>query len=321
MTKKIFLLGLTLALAGAAVGCGDDDDVITPPPVDGGRRDMNTATDGGPVDGGGGPDVDGGPSTATCGTYCAAIAASCTAANAQYPDTAACLLACSDFPTDGEDGATAGDNIQCRIYHAGAAATDAATHCSHAGASGGTVCGALPVYDFRTDPDSAFVRFDRMGMPAVATALIPSARKTAYNGAGPTEDAAGAFAGDIVSTLTGIHMALDDDLAGAGLDPCSMTGGAMSQCITQRVGGAGGPTVVSLILPDTLQINTDAAAGFPNGRMLPDPVVDVTLAVVLLDMVTTAPDALAALPLNPTANDKPFTATFPFLATPHTAAP
>ena len=76
-------------------------------------------------------------------------------------------------------------------------------------------------FNFRTDANSAFVRVDRMGMPAVSTALIPSSRKTAYNDASPADDAAGTFVPDLTSTLTGLTNALADDLVGAGLPPCA----------------------------------------------------------------------------------------------------
>lgn len=397
MTKKLFLLGLTLALGSAAIGCGDDD--VTPPP-DGGPVDMNVEPDLG-------ADVDGGPPAGlTCASYCALVTTNCTATNAQYadmaecmtqctaaaipagtdgmtdgntlgcriyhsgvaatdpdthcvhaglsggavcgticeaycsliqgactgdnqqyPDSDACLRACADLPATGALGATDGDTVQCRLYHASAAIGDAVTHCPHAGASGGGVCGAALTYDFRTGAAAAYTQFDRMGMPAVATALIPSARKTAYNQAGITNDAALDFAGDIVGSLAGLHTALDDDLTTAGLTACSMVPAtAAAPCIQQTV-GAGGPTVVSLVVPDTLQIDTDGTAGFPNGRKLADQVVDVTLAVILLDLTSTTgcaggpctPGTLAALPLNPTANDRPFSTAFPFVAAPHAA--
>ena len=73
-----------------------------------------------------------------------------------------------------------------------------------------------------------------------------------------------------------------------------------------------------LIVPDTLKIDTAVAAGFPNGRKLPDKVIDITLAVILLDLGVGGQTAgtLAGLPLNPPANDKPFGSTFPYLAAP-----
>jgi hypothetical protein len=37
-------------------------------------------------------------------------------------------------------GDTGGDTRECRIYHLGAAAGDAALHCPHASSDGGGVC-------------------------------------------------------------------------------------------------------------------------------------------------------------------------------------
>ena len=77
-------------------------------------------------------------------------------------------------------------------------------------------------FDFRTDPDSAYTRVDRMGMPAVATALIGTSMKTAYNDANPSDDAAGKFVPEITSRLTVLASALNDDFFAAGLTPCAV---------------------------------------------------------------------------------------------------
>lgn len=153
-----------------------------------------------------------------------------------------------------------------------------------------------------TDPGS-YVRIDRMGMPAIATAVISS--KDEYNQADPVDDAAGDFVPEIIDNVTFFHSALDDDLSGAGLAPC-----LVDDCIAQAA---------PLVLPDTLKIDPAASPGFPNGRRLGDPVMDVTLAVVLLDLAVEGQTALtlAGLPLNPPANDVPFGTVFPYLATPH----
>ena len=96
-------------------------------------------------------DVDGGgvcaDATPSCAEYCATVTSSCTGANAQYTDEQACLDYCEIWALlpAGQAGATEGNSIGCRTYHAGVAAggpDDAATHCPHAGASGGNVCGS-----------------------------------------------------------------------------------------------------------------------------------------------------------------------------------
>ncbi len=76
-------------------------------------------------------------------------------------------------------------------------------------------------FNFRTDPDSAFVRVDRMGMPAVATALIASPRKSAYNDIDPSDDAALRFAPDLIDRLATLTGALADDFIALGLTPCA----------------------------------------------------------------------------------------------------
>lgn len=92
-------------------------------------------------------------------------------------------------------------------------------------ANGGAVPqGTGTTFNFRTDPASSYTRVDRMGQPAVATALIGSSLKNAFNDANPSDDVAGTFVGGadgIVQQLTNLHNALADDLIAAGLTPCS----------------------------------------------------------------------------------------------------
>lgn len=85
-------------------------------------------------------------------------------------------------------------------------------------------------------------------------------------------------------------------------------------CLNQVVPGTGGVTVAGAVVPDTLTLNLGANAGFPNGRLLADPVIDVTLAVIFLDLSRNGPGTLAGLPLNPPRNDVPLPTGFPFLA-------
>ena len=94
----------------------------------------------------------------------------------------------------------------------------------------------------------------------------------------------------------------------------------VSSCLNQQIPGT--PfTVAQAVVPDTLTIDLTAPSGFPNGRRLPDPVIDVTLAVIFLDLTQNAPDTLAKLPLNPPANDVAFRSAFPYLATPQGSPP
>jgi hypothetical protein len=155
---------------------------------------------------------------------------------------------------------------------------------------------------FAADPPESYTRVDRMGMPAVATAVITS--KDMYNAANPSNDANLDFVAEIGANVGALHVALDDDLMGFMLEPC-----LPNDCLAQA-----GPAVI----PDTLKIDLTAPAGFPNGRALTDQVIDITLALVLLDL--TAPmqgvTTFSDIPLNPGANDAVFLDDFPYLAPP-----
>lgn len=163
-------------------------------------------------------------------------------------------------------------------------------------------------FEFRTDQPEAYTRVDRSGMPAIATALIAS--RDAYNDANPTDDIAGSFVPEILNSLTTLHGALDGQLAGLGLTPCTVVGDGTGSCAT---------FAVPLIIPDTLKLDPSAAAGFPNGRQLTDPVIAVTLAVALVELTgDPAPhtaDVLVGV-VNPAANDRELLGSFPFLAEP-----
>lgn len=78
---------------------------------------------------------------ATCADYCTAIMANCTVDRAQYADTSECMNSCAAFSA-GTPGATSGNGLSCRVYHAGAAKSDPMTHCVHAGPGGAGVCGS-----------------------------------------------------------------------------------------------------------------------------------------------------------------------------------
>jgi hypothetical protein len=81
----------------------------------------------------------------SCDTYCTTILANCGAAdggvggNAQYYDMTSCKNTCALFSA-GTYGESA-NSLGCRQYHATLAASDPTTHCPHAGAGGGALCG------------------------------------------------------------------------------------------------------------------------------------------------------------------------------------
>lgn len=167
----------------------------------------------------------------------------------------------------------------------------------------------------RTNDVGDYARVDRMGQPAIATALIASSNKDAYNLADPTGDES--FVGDIVATVIFVANALDDDLKSAGLTPCAVDGidvdtdindaSEISSCLNIAAG---------IVSPDVITIDTSIASSWPNGRRLNDPVVDTLLAAALLDVEggTHTPASLAELPLNPGSDDAVTSANFPYVS-------
>lgn len=255
-----------------------------------------------------------------CEGYCSLALGACTGDDAIYGTMDECMTACAALDDHGNLGDTSGDTVQCRLYHLGVAIRtgDTAMHCPHAAPDGGGMC--VGGWTFRSDSPGDYTRVDRMGMPAVSTALVSDTggtetTKTDYNDGDPSDDAAGTFAPELIANLTALHAALDDDLTGLDLVPCSMT--PDPACLTQEV--APGVSVQSLVVPDTITVNTGAPAGFPNGRRLDDQAIDVTLGVILLDLTTTGqtPATLAGVPVNPNHNDATFLTEFPYLAPPH----
>ncbi|WP_293479840.1 DUF4331 family protein [Phenylobacterium sp.] len=77
---------------------------------------------------------------------------------------------------------------------------------------------------FRTDPVSAYVQVDRMGMPAIATALIGSSAKVPYNDDNPGIDGTRKYVNEITATLGVLANALQDDFQRAGLSICARPG-------------------------------------------------------------------------------------------------
>lgn len=73
----------------------------------------------------------------TCDGFCDIAVATC---KTEWPDKTACMTACAALPKAGmkyNTSMTAGNTIECRLYHLSVAATDAAsagTHCPHTAA-------------------------------------------------------------------------------------------------------------------------------------------------------------------------------------------
>lgn len=96
--------------------------------------------------------------------------------------------------------------------------------------------------------------------------------------------------------------------------PSTQTGFDVTPCLEQIA--APGRTVANLVVPDVLNLDLARPAGFPNGRLLLDPVIDITLAVIFLDLRRHSATTFAAIPVNPNGVDQPLRPNFPFLAPP-----
>jgi hypothetical protein len=121
---------------------------------------------------------------------------------------------------------------------------------------------------------------DRMGRPAINTALIPSARKDEFNVGAPANDMA-AFGVDVQAAIDALNGAAPPNHA---------------------------PDTADLLLPDVLTFDTANASGFLNGRRLADDVIDAELNVLSNGGVTT--DMV-------NSNDRAFRSLFPYLAAPN----
>ena len=167
---------------------------------------------------------------------------------------------------------------------------------------------AADPFIFSTQTPDRFVRVDRMGEPALATALLnnnPTAfptptpnppntvtmspnQRDAFNRGEPTNDARD-FAGILTTgpqpnSLRNFHFEVGPSLRAAGLTPCSTettvppannTQVNIDTCVAQAA---------PVILPDVITFDFGAVPnpGWPNGRSFDDPVVDRLLAAALL---------------------------------------
>ncbi|WP_029890058.1 hypothetical protein [Polycyclovorans algicola] len=173
-------------------------------------------------------------------------------------------------------------------------------------------------FNVRTEAAARFVRVDRMGQPAVGTALLSRApgsrpgddnQRDALNRADPADDTT--FIPEMLATLTTLLQQLGPALRVAGLTPCSTGEGSsivIDKCVSQ---------VAPIIVPDVVTFDLDRPTGWPNGRGFDDPVVDRLLSFALLDLDVHPLDALFELPLNPPGNegdrDDQSPTTFPYL--------
>jgi hypothetical protein len=123
--------------------------------------------------------------------------------------------------------------------------------------------------------NAGLMQEDRFGLPAIATVFIPTAQKDAYNQGSPADDRAN-YTDEVVAVLTAFGHPNPAGLAAA-------------------------------LLPDMQPINTSLPTGFLNGRRLQDDVITAELGLIFGSNTALNDDHVDA-------NDKPFLATFPYLA-------
>jgi hypothetical protein len=116
--RSVFTRFLFAGLTGLLVMACADDDSGDPAPTPDATSDTVAGT--------------------VCEQYCEAQTANCMDDNAiVFADD--CATDCATW-AEGDSADTAGDTANCRLYHAGVAATDGAVHCPHASPDGGGVC-------------------------------------------------------------------------------------------------------------------------------------------------------------------------------------
>jgi hypothetical protein len=134
-------------------------------------------------------------------------------------------------------------------------------------------------------------QFDRMGLPAVNTVLVPYSRKDEYNSASTYSDSTGRFRADIVQTLTKLHT--NSTYIGI-FESLAVTKGDMLR--------------LDLSIPNTgTEGGKNVAARFPNGRRPNDDVIDTIVTLV---------NNGVALKDNVNDNDVGMRGAFPFFAAP-----
>ncbi len=181
--------------------------------------------------------------------------------------------------------------------------------------AGGDNGGGDQLVAVRDNPPEDYARVDRVGQPAVATALLRGGgqpirdgvpvnndadnERDSFNQGDPAGDAD--FAGAFVDTLIFVNNALADDLDSLGLSRCATgmpgeidSADEISACLA---------VAAPVVIPDVLTLDISAPTSWPNGRHPDDPVVDRLLAAALLDLSVHPLDLFADLPLNPPGND------------------
>jgi hypothetical protein len=183
--------------------------------------------------------------------------------------------------------------------------------------------------------EGAWTQVSRLGNPLVNEVLIPLGQKDVWNRSEPEDDAQFAKSytdPELAGLVNGLYPALPDT---------PTTGRA--DLVTVLLTGIPGVNSTGPRQADLLRLDVDVApdapvgqgdrlgalagelSGFPNGRRLEDDVTDIELRAVACGYGAFLQGALGLCNLSPNngigdgvdANDKPFSTTFPYVASPH----
>ena len=194
--------------------------------------------------------------------------------------------------------------------------------------------------DGSADDNGQFVQVSRLGEPLINEVVIPLGLKDLWNRRDPADDGRfeSLYAAPEVSRLENL-------LYGGALQPIDATG--RTDLVAILLTGVPGLNYTGARRADLLRLNTALApmpngacnvatpsrlgvldgdlCGYPNGRRLFDDIVDIDLRAFaqgygaflngLLGLPDKSPNDLLGDGVD--ANDKPFLATFPYVATPH----
>jgi hypothetical protein len=118
---------------------------------------------------------------------------------------------------------------------------------------------------FKKHPEGLH-QVDRMGNPAVNTALIPAALKDSFNFGQPKDDPK-----DFASVILDQILNLDKKFG-----TCQNGNTTSAAACNPNV-----PFLASVAVPDTLKFSYDELEGYPNGRQLADRTTDVLISLIL----------------------------------------
>lgn len=160
--------------------------------------------------------------------------------------------------------------------------------------------------DRAADNYGGYVQVSRLGWPLINEVIIPLQDKDKYNRSQPRNDLSnfGAYILDpeVPKLLNGV--------LNLGCPPTSATGRTDIATLLS----ANGTKTADLLRINITQGQTFANSKFPNGRALTDDVTDTLLTVACNKNGLAVGDGVDA-------NDKPFTTTFPYLASPNSGNP